>query len=74
MGILNPEELEKRPRGGSILAGSFISLAVFALILTVMAWLIPRFLHFTYSPWAKLIPLASLLFIGLGGYLRRRRT
>jgi hypothetical protein len=74
MGILNPEELDKRPRAASILTGAFISLAVFALILTVMTWLIPRFLHFSHSPWANLIPMASLLFAGLGGYLHRRRT
>ena len=68
---------EKSSWAVSIGLGSFIALAGFTLVLSGMAWFMPRFLRFVDSRWAHLLPAISVCFIAASGilqYLRKRRT
>lgn len=61
----------------SIAAGALIVAAGFTLVLSVLSWIMPKFLGFLDSRWAHLLPVISVLFICAGGlvrYLRKRRV
>jgi hypothetical protein len=61
----------------SIALGVLIALAGFTLVLSGLAWFIPKFLHFADSRWAHFLPAISVLFIcasGLVRYLRKRQN
>ena len=61
----------------SIAVGVLIVAAGFTLLLSVLAWIVPKFLGFLDSRWAHLLPVISVLFIcasGLVRYLHKRRT
>jgi cation transporter-like permease len=63
------------PRATSILFGALIAGAAFLLLLTALGWFVPRFMRFTESPWAKLLPVLTIVFIsaiGLIRFLRKR--
>jgi type IV secretory pathway TrbD component len=66
--------LDHAPRAIAILSGVLISAAVFILLLWALAWLMPRFLRFADTPYAKLLPLLAAFFIVAGGALRIRRN
>jgi hypothetical protein len=60
----------------SIAVGALIAVAGFTLILSGVAWFVPKFLRFADSRWVHLLPAISILFISTSGllhYLRKRR-
>jgi hypothetical protein len=68
---------EKSSLAMSIALGVLIALAGFTLVLSGLAWFMPKFLHFADSRWAPLLPAISVLFIyvsGLVRYLRKRQN
>jgi hypothetical protein len=44
-------------------SGVFIAATAFLLLLSFVAWFMPKFLVFADSRWAKLLPAISFLFI-----------
>ncbi len=61
----------------SIASGTLIAAAGFTLLLSALAWFMPKFLSFLDSRCARLLPVISILFICAGGlvrYLRKRRA
>jgi hypothetical protein len=58
-------------------SGVLIAAAAFALLLWLLAWLMPKFLLFINSRWAHLLPVITVLLIcasGLLRYVRKRRA
>jgi hypothetical protein len=59
----------------AIAAGTLIALAGFALVLWGVAWLLPKFLRYTDSPWPRGLSVFTVLFasacILIGNLLRR---
>jgi type IV secretory pathway TrbD component len=63
------------PRAISILSGVLISAAPFMLLLWALAWFMPRFIHFSDTRSAKLLPgIAFFFIIAAGGVIRSRRS
>jgi hypothetical protein len=61
----------------SIALGGLITAAGFILVLSGVAWFMPKFLRIVDSPWAYLLLPASILFVSTSGllrYHRKRRT
>lgn len=56
----------------SIAAGALIAGAGFILVLSILAWIVPKFFGFLDSRWAHLLPVISVLFICAGGLVRNR--
>ena len=73
----SPGVAEKSSWAVSIVLGVLIAAASFTLVFSAVAWFMPKFLWFTQTRWAGLLPLISALFISTSGlvrYLRMRRT
>lgn len=63
------------PRVISILSGVLISAVAFTLLLWALAWFMPRFIHFSDTRYAKLLPGIAIFFIiAAGGVIRSRRN
>ena len=61
----------------SLALGALIAAAGFTLVLSALAWFMPKFLRFADSRWAHFLPVISILFVyanGLVHSLRKRRT
>jgi len=69
----NSGPAEKSTWGLSIALGVLIAAASFTLVLSAVAWFMPKFLGFTQSRWARLLPAISILFISTSGLLQYRR-
>jgi hypothetical protein len=70
-------QAEKSSWAASIGLGALIAAAGFTLVLWAVAWFIPKFLLFTQSRWARLLPAISIFFISISGLvhlLRKRRS
>ena len=67
-------ETGSSPRAISILSGILISAAAFILLFWALAWFMPTFIHFADTRYAKLLPLAAILFIIASGAIRSRRN
>ena len=70
-------QAEKSSWAVSIALGALIAAASFTLVLAAAAWFMPKFLSFTQSRWARLLPAISILFISTSGlvhFLRKRRS
>ncbi len=63
---------EKSHWAMSIALGMLIAAASFTLVLSVVAWFMPKFLLFVDSRWARVLPAISLLFICASGLMRSR--
>jgi hypothetical protein len=63
---------EKPQRAMSIVFGILIAAASFTLVLSAVAWFMPKFLLFVDSRWARVLPAISLLFICVSGLVRYR--
>jgi hypothetical protein len=64
-------------RAMSIASGALIAAAGFTLLLSALAWFMPKFLGFVDSRWAPLLPALSVLLIcasELVRYLLKRRA
>jgi hypothetical protein len=67
----------KSQRAISIALGLLIVVAGFALVLSIVAWFVPKFLRFANPRSAPLVAAISILFIctsGLVRYLRKRQN
>ncbi|HEX7288960.1 MAG TPA: hypothetical protein VF532_22435 [Candidatus Angelobacter sp.] len=63
---------EKHQRPFSMLSGALITAAAFSLVLSFVAWFMPKFLVFADSRWSKLLPLVAFFFIMLSARRLRR--
>jgi hypothetical protein len=61
---------EKSSLAMSIALGVLVALARFTLVLTGLAWFMPKFLQVADSRWAPLLPAISVLFISASGLVR----
>jgi len=64
---------EEKPQWAtSIALGVLIAAASFTLVLSAVAWFMPKFFLFADSRWARVLPAISFLFICAGGLVRHR--
>jgi ABC-type multidrug transport system permease subunit len=56
-----------------LVGGIVIATSSFSLIFLAIAHFMPVFLRFTETPWARLLPVISLLTLALGQLMRSRR-
>jgi cytochrome c biogenesis protein CcdA len=68
-------EKERFPWAASVGMGAVIGIAGFALVFYLVAWFMPRFLHFTQSRWSNLLPaITGLVSVFTGTLLWQRRS
>jgi hypothetical protein len=74
-GSISTITADRKSRGFSLAAGLLIAGSCFALLFAAIAHLIPSFLRFTESPYARLLAAVNAVFIvvvGLIVCLKRR--